>query len=167
MRRIDVRQARRRRNESGGRRATLTQINAACWREVHDEPARASVTPLEECPANMSARPTAQSDPAVEAAIAKVLAAERAAGDAVAQAKTDAAAIGDQARERARAIAQRAERRMERVRTAFETATRDALADIAAAVEVTDHRELATAADRERIAAAVAALAARLTRRPT
>lgn len=111
----------------------------------------------------MSARPTAQSDAAVEAAIAKVLAAERAAGDTVARANTDAAAIADRARERARAIAQRTERRMERVRAAFDAATRAALADIATAVEITDHRELATSTDRSRLVAAVAALASTLT----
>ncbi len=114
-------------------------------------------------PANMSAKPTVESDTAVEEAIAQVLAAERAAADSVAQANRDGAAIADQARERARAIAQRTEGRMERVRAAFEAATQAQLADIAVAVEVIDDRAPPTPGDRDRLAAAVTALAATLT----
>jgi len=145
------------------RLGTLTQINAAGRSEAHDEPARAAWPPQDCRPRTMNARLNAQPDAAVDAAIAKVLAAELAAADAVARANLDAAAITDEARDRARAIAQRTERRMERVRAAFETATRAVLGDIAAAVDVTDHRELASPTDQDRIAAAVGALASTLT----
>ena len=117
-------------------------------------------------PQNVSARQTAQSDAAVEAAIAQVLASERAARDAVAQASADAVAIADKARERARAIAQRTERRMQHVREAYEAATQAKLAEIAAAAEGVDHRATVASVDRDRLVAAVAALAATLTGGP-
>ena len=60
--------------------------------------------------------------PAVEAAISRVLDAERAAHDDVARATRDAAAIVEDARAIARAIAERTERRIRTLRDSFESA---------------------------------------------
>lgn len=102
-------------------------------------------------------------DSAVEAAIAHVLEAERAARAAIAQAQADGTALVTEARERARAVGERTERRMQRVRAAYDATTKSKLAAIAAEAAAIDHRDVATAADDARLVAAVAALAARLT----
>jgi hypothetical protein len=56
---------------------------------------------------------------AAEAAIAQVLAAERAASDAIASARVEAAHIGERSRAQARALAERTQRRILRLRSAF------------------------------------------------
>ena len=119
--------------------------------------------PVNRQPRIVSARQNAHSDAAVEAAIARVLAAERAARDALAQARVDAAAITDAARERARAFGERTERRMQRVRNAYDAATEAGLADIAADAARIEESERQTSADRMKLVAAVGALAALLT----
>jgi SLT domain-containing protein len=99
----------------------------------------------------------------VERAIARVLDAERAARDDIRRAEGDAAASIEQARAAARAIAERVERRLRRARTTFETRAADEVARLdAAALEAAQLHEL-TRADLDRVDAAIAALAARLT----
>ena len=98
----------------------------------------------------------------VEAAISRVLAAERAARGAVVEAERRAGAIEEGGRERAQAIASRTERRMLRARDAFDDTTRSALSAIAGEISSAD-REKPDAAERNAIADAVIALAARLT----
>jgi SLT domain-containing protein len=99
----------------------------------------------------------------VERAIARVLDAERAARDDIRRAEGDAAASIEQARAAARAIAERVERRLRRVRTTFETRAADEVARLdAAALEAAQLHEL-TPADLDRVDAAIASLAARLT----
>jgi hypothetical protein len=65
-----------------------------------------------------------------EAAIAKVLRAEREARQSIASAQLDAQAIAEQARASARALAERTERRIRSVVGAFENELSDRLADI-------------------------------------
>jgi vacuolar-type H+-ATPase subunit H len=98
---------------------------------------------------------------AVEAAIGRVLAAERTAGEAVAQAAHEAAAIVEEARARAQAIAARAERRMRRAGDAYEAATAAAIANTAADTSAAHVRH--TEEDDRQLRTAVAALAASLT----
>ena len=110
----------------------------------------------------MTRTPTGSAETAVEAAISRVLAAERTAHDAVADAEHRASAIDEAARERVQAIATRTERRMQRARAAFEDATQSTLAAIAAETS-SDDREQPDAAERRALADAVVALAAKLT----
>jgi len=114
----------------------------------------------------MASRPSAPPDTAVEAAIARVLDAERAAGEAVARAQAEAAVMTDAARARARATAQRTEQRLRRVQAAYEGATQAALDQFAVAKTAVGGRDTPTAVDRDRLAGAVVALAARLTGGP-
>jgi len=97
----------------------------------------------------------------VEAAISRVLAAERTARERIVEAESRAGAIEEAGRERAQAIASRTERRMLRARDAFDDATRSALSTIAGEISPAD-REQPDAADRELLVDAVVALAARL-----
>jgi vacuolar-type H+-ATPase subunit H len=146
----------------------MTQINAGASSEAQHEAAR---PPLPERVALarghglpiMNTRSNVSPDDAVEAAIAHVLQAERAARDAIAQAQAEASAIVTEARERARSLAERTERRMRDVRAAFEATTDARLADIAAAAAAIERRDAETTVDHARSSAAVAALAARLT----
>ncbi len=74
------------------------------------------------CPSqfNVSLNPPSSPERAAEAAIAQVLAAERAARDAIASARDEAAHIAEQSRAQARALAERTQRRIRRLRAAFE-----------------------------------------------
>ena len=100
---------------------------------------------------------------AVEAAISRVLNAERAAHEDVERATHEAAAIVEDARATARAIAERTERRIRSVRAAFESrATREAAAIDAEALAQDAAREL-TPEDLARLERAVAALSDALT----
>lgn len=102
-------------------------------------------------------------DGAVEAAIARVLDAERASRLAVAAAETEAAAAVEAARATVRAIALRTEARIRGVRAAFERSTaREVAALDATAAEAAQARPL-DADDEARLAAATSALAVRLT----
>jgi hypothetical protein len=102
-------------------------------------------------------------DDAVEAAIARVLDAERASRLAVGAVETEAAAAVEAARACARAIALRAEARIRAVRAAFErSAAREVAALDATAAEAAGAHAL-DGDDEARLAAATNALAARLT----
>jgi vacuolar-type H+-ATPase subunit H len=111
----------------------------------------------------MASRPSAQTDAAVEAAIARILDAERMAHEAVSRARAEATAIAEAARARARATAQRTENRLRCVQVAYEAATQAALDQLAASATAAGGRDVPTAVDRDRLARAVVALAARLT----
>jgi len=104
---------------------------------------------------------------AVDAAIASVLDAEHEARDAVAQAGETAAAMTEDARAASRALATRTERRIRSIRAAFEARTAaDVAALDAAATDAGVPHELAPD-ERARLDAAVAILAADLTRAET
>ena len=99
----------------------------------------------------------------IDAAIARVLEAERAARDAVAQAGATAAATTEEARAAARTLAERTERRIRGIRAAFEEqATAEVAALEATAAETSMEHPLGPD-ELARVDAAVAALAARLT----
>ncbi len=101
--------------------------------------------------------------PPVEAAISRVLDAERAAHDDVARATRDAAAIVEDARAIARAIAERTERRIRTLRDSFERRTARQVAAIDTQALAQDAmRELAPD-DLDRLDRAVVALANELT----
>ena len=103
------------------------------------------------------------SDEAVDAAIARVLGAERDARDAVLAAERTAAAMAEAGRAAARAVAERTERRIRQVRVAFEArASAEVTALDAAAAEAGARHDL-TPDELARLDAAVATLAARLT----
>ncbi len=97
---------------------------------------------------------------AVEAAIARVLGAESAARGVIAQAERDAVTSVEAARVKAQEIAARAEARIRKAGDAYERETAGRLAAIAESARVADDP---LAVDEVRLAAAVAALAARLT----
>jgi hypothetical protein len=115
---------------------------------------------------NVSLNPHPSPERAAEAAIAQVLAAERAGREAIASAHVEAAHIGEQARAQARALAERTQRRMRRLRAAFErrtdaeVAALQTQADALAAPHELDSDEAARVDD------AVARLAAQLTGSP-
>jgi hypothetical protein len=73
---------------------------------------------------------------AAEAAIARVLVAERAAGEAIEQARLEVDRIVERARLAARALDQRTERRIRAVVDAFERELAERLAEIEAAAEL-------------------------------
>jgi len=98
----------------------------------------------------------------VDAAIAAVLDAERAAGDAVAAASETAAAMTESARAAARAIAEATERRIRGIRAAFEDRTAADVAALDAAVARAGEPHELSADERARVAGAAAALAAEL-----
>jgi hypothetical protein len=107
--------------------------------------------------------PQLQSNDAVEAAIAHVLAAERAAHDAVASARRDAAQIAEQARETARRLALRTDLRLHAVRAAFDAgATAEVGALEAQAAALVAAHEL-TPAEIASVERAVTALARAMT----
>jgi hypothetical protein len=100
---------------------------------------------------------------AVEAAISRVLDAERSAREDVERATREAAAIVEDATATARVIAERAERRIRSLRAAFETrALRDVVAIDAQSLSQDAVREL-TPGDLVRLERAVAALSGVLT----
>jgi hypothetical protein len=111
----------------------------------------------------MSSADSLSSTDAVEAAIARVLASERAARDAVARDRDEAAAMTEAARGEARALHDRTERRMRALRAAFERKVSTELAALEAeAAALVKHEEL-SADEQARVARAAAALAAELT----
>jgi len=100
---------------------------------------------------------------AVEAAIARVLAAERVACEAVARSKDDAAAMTEAARAAARTLHERTERRIRALHIAFDRKVNAALAALEAeGADLATHHDL-TADDHARIQQAVAKLAAEMT----
>jgi hypothetical protein len=105
----------------------------------------------------------APAETAVEAAITRVLSAERDAREAVAQATRDAAAMSENARGAARALAERTERRIGTVRAAFEAVVAADVAAIDADATAQDASQPLSADDLHRLERAIAALAAELT----
>jgi hypothetical protein len=108
----------------------------------------------------------APAEAAVEAAIARVLNAERDAREAVAQATRDAAAMNENARGVARALAERTERRIRAVRAAFEATVAVEVAAIDAEATAQDASGPLSTNDLERLERTIAALAAELTATP-
>ena len=99
----------------------------------------------------------------IEAAIARVLAAERDAREAVARATRDADALNEKARADARALADRTERRIRSVRAAYERKVAAEIAAIDAQAASQDERQALSAEDLQRLERALGALAAELT----
>lgn len=100
----------------------------------------------------------------VESAIAGVLDAEHAARLAVDEAAVAATALAEATRAGAQSLSERTERRIRRIRNAFEQRTTDAVAALeAAAAEASAPHDLSPA-DLAQLDAAVAILAAKLTR---
>ena len=99
----------------------------------------------------------------VEAAIGRVLDAERSAREDVERATREAAAIVEDATATARAVAERAERRIRSLRTAFETRGLHDVAAIDAQSLAQDAVCELTPGDLARLERAVAALSAALT----
>ncbi|MFO1324424.1 MAG: hypothetical protein U1F15_10195 [Burkholderiales bacterium] len=114
----------------------------------------------------MSRTPPPSADAAVEAAIERVLSAERQARDAVEQAARDAAALADAARADARAVAERTDRRIRNLRATFATRAEREIAALDAEAALQDAARELSAADLERLAQAVDALARDLTSGP-
>jgi cysteine sulfinate desulfinase/cysteine desulfurase-like protein len=100
----------------------------------------------------------------VEAAIARVLDAEHAARMAVDAAGATAAALTEAARASVRALSDRTERRIRRVRTAFEERTAAVVTALEEAAAEAVLRHDLSPGEFAQLDAAVAALAARLTR---
>ena len=98
----------------------------------------------------------------VEAAIARVLAAERDGRDAADQARRDADALEERARAAARALADRTARRIARIRSAYEARVAAEVAAIDAQAAAHDAVEALSAEDTERLDAALSRLAAEL-----
>jgi hypothetical protein len=99
---------------------------------------------------------------AVEASIARVLGAERDAGEAVAEARREADALEERARARARALAERTERRIRAVRAAYEARVSAEIAAIDAQAAAHDTSEPLSAEDAKRLDRALERLAAEL-----
>lgn len=120
-----------------------------------------------DAPAVRVAMSNADSSPltgAVEAAIARVLAAERSARDAVALSREAAEAMTEATRAAARALHERTERRIRALHAAFEHRASTELAALEAeAAGLVKHDELSTD-EQARVERSVAALAAELTR---
>jgi hypothetical protein len=110
----------------------------------------------------MSAMPSGASlppDGAVEAAIARVLEAERAAREAVTAAEREAARLDEEARGRARAIGERCERRIRSVLAVHDAHVTERVAALEAAGATLGRPHTPDAAEMARVARAVAALA--------
>jgi F0F1-type ATP synthase membrane subunit b/b' len=99
----------------------------------------------------------------VDAAMARVLQAERDARAAVAQAQQEAMNIAEAARAEARAVAERRRERLARVHARVEQQLQSALAAIGAEAQALPVRDDPDAAARERLERAVDALAQALT----
>lgn len=102
-------------------------------------------------------------EPAVEAAMAQVLAAEAAARESVAQAHAEAGHTGERSRAAVRALAERTQRRVRHLRAAFERAADVEVATLQAQAEKLSLHTEPGADDATRIDEAVARLAAQLT----
>jgi predicted component of type VI protein secretion system len=100
---------------------------------------------------------------AVEAAIARVLRAEREAHEAVDRATRDAEALNERARADARALAERTERRIQSVRAAYERKVTEEVAAIDAQAAAQDVQQALSVDDWRRLERALEALAAALT----
>jgi hypothetical protein len=99
----------------------------------------------------------------VEAAIARVLASERAARDAVARARDEAVGMTEASRAAARALHERTERRIRALHAAFDRKVSAELAALEAeAAGLVRHEEL-SAGEQARVERAVVVLAAELT----
>jgi vacuolar-type H+-ATPase subunit H len=108
-----------------------------------------------------------EDDPSVvDAAIARVLAAEASAREDVAAAAREADALLDDARGRAREIGDRAERRVRTARSRHDAAVTNEVARIEAEAAAQETGHALTGEDREHVARAVAAVAADLTGEP-
>ena len=103
------------------------------------------------------------SETAVEAAIARVLAAERDAHEAVEHATREAEAMNEKARADARALAERTERRIQRARAAYERMVSTEVAAIDAQAASQDEQQTLSADDWHRLERALETLAAELT----
>jgi hypothetical protein len=101
---------------------------------------------------------------AVDAAVARVLDAERAAAASIEAARRAAAKSAEQARADARQIQSRAHVRVARVHALVETRLRDALDAIQSEMQALPQHDEPDAADRQRLERAVGQLAAALTR---
>lgn len=104
--------------------------------------------------------------PLVEAAITRVLAAERNAREAIAKATRDAEASDEQARSDARALTERTERRIRKIHAAFESRIGAEAAAVEDQCAVQDEPSALSPEDLRRIELAVAAVAAELTSGP-
>jgi len=111
----------------------------------------------------MSTLEALPSETAVEAAIARVLAAEREAHEAVAQATRDADALNERARAEARALAERTERRIQAARAAYERRVIAEIAAIDALAASQDVQQPLSREDRQRLERALEMLARELT----
>ncbi len=100
---------------------------------------------------------------AAEAAITRVLTAERDALETIAQALRDAEAMNENARAAARALGERTERRIRAVRGAFAARVAAEVAAIDAQAAAQDAGQPLSADELDRLERAVAALAAELT----
>jgi hypothetical protein len=100
---------------------------------------------------------------AIEAAIARVLAAERDAREAVERATRNADALNEKARADARALADRTERRIRSVRAAYERKVTEEIAAIDAQAASQDVLQALSPDDGRRLERALQALAAELT----
>jgi hypothetical protein len=107
--------------------------------------------------------PKLQSNDAVEAAIAQVLAAENAARAAVARARVEAAEIAEQARETARHLGLHTDRRLRAVRAAFDARGAAEVAVLEAQAAALGAAHDLTPAEVLRVERAVAALARAMT----
>lgn len=105
----------------------------------------------------------APAEGAVEAAITRILSAERDARQTVAQATRDAAAMSENARRASRALAERTERRIGAARAAFGAAVAAKVAAIDAEATAQDTSQPLSADDLDHLDVAIAALAAELT----
>jgi hypothetical protein len=114
----------------------------------------------------MSEIPTRPAESEVEAAIARVVAAEQSAKASIAAAREDAAAMAEQSRAAARALAERTQQRIRRLRAAFEERVDAEVAALQAQGRALAGDDAPDAAEVERVAGAVAALAAQLTGAP-
>jgi len=99
----------------------------------------------------------------VEAAIARVLAAERAAREAVAQAREEAEHIAEAARASVRALEARTDRRIRLVRDAFQRRLGEALGALAPEDAPAASQPAPDAREQARLDEAIEALARRLT----
>jgi len=102
-------------------------------------------------------------DAAIEAAIGRVLSAERSANDDVEHAMREADAIVEEARATARAITERTERRLRDLRVAFESRAEHEVGAIDAQALAEDAVRDLTPEDLARLERAVAVLSGELT----
>ncbi len=115
----------------------------------------------------MSENPSRPAESEVDAAIARVVAAEQAAKASIAAAREEAAALAEQSRAAARALADRTQQRIRRLRAAFERQVDGEVAALDAQGRALAGDDAPDAAELERLERAVASLAAQLTGAPS